>query len=64
VIQMRTIAPEHQEDALASFWTMLQECESKADDSGSALLKNWVSQWYEQWNRMTGDDKKPRWARA
>lgn len=61
-MQTREIPKEHQEDMLASFWTMLKECEAKAEDQGSPLLRVWVEQWYSQWNAVTGDDKKPRWA--
>jgi hypothetical protein len=40
---------------------MLGECESKAESNNDAVLKHWVSQWYKQWNRIIGDNKKPRW---
>lgn len=61
-MQTREIAQEHQEDVLASFWTMLKECEAKAMAEKSPLLMSWVEQWYAQWNRVTGDTKKPCWA--
>ncbi len=63
MVQMTTIAPEDQEDVLSSFWTMLMECESTVLNSKETdvVLKLWVTQWYEQWNRITGDNKKPEW---
>jgi hypothetical protein len=60
-MQLTSIPKDEQEDALSSFWTMLQECEAKADDKNDPVLKRWVEQWYEQWNRITQDNKAPRW---
>lgn len=60
-MQLTKIPEAEQEGALSSFWTMLQECESNADNENNPVLKHWVSQWYEQWNRITGDSKVPRW---
>lgn len=54
-MQLTKIPEAEQEGALSSFWTMLQECESNADNENNPVLKHWVSQWYEQWNRITGD---------
>jgi hypothetical protein len=59
--QLKTIAPAMQEDVIASFWTMMKECESDADTNKDAVLKVWVEGWFRQWNRMTGDDKQPAW---
>jgi hypothetical protein len=60
MVQMTEIPANEQENVLSSFWTMLQECESKADDGKNAVLRHWVVQWYAQWNRITGDSKEPR----
>ncbi len=60
-MQLETIAPSLQKDVIASFWTMLRELESKADDNDDPILKLWVEGWYRQWNAMTSDDKEPRW---
>jgi hypothetical protein len=60
MVQMTTIPADEQENVLASFWTMLQECESNADNENNPVLKHWVVQWYGQWNRITGDSKEPR----
>lgn len=63
-MNLTTVPQAEQEAALGTFWTMLQECEGKADDNGDPVLRHWVVQWYEQWNRITGDTKAPRWLRA
>lgn len=62
-MQMQTIEKSEQESLLGSFWAMLMECESRADSGvgKDPLLKHMVAQWYEQWNRVTGDCKVPRW---
>lgn len=58
-----TISADEQENILASFWQMLAECEQRAAESKDPVLTNWVEQWYQQWNRTTGDSKKPHWLR-
>ena len=65
MVQMSSIPKKEQENMLSSFWTMLQECESKVDNSErkDPVLKHWVEQWYGQWNRITGDNKEPVWQR-
>ena len=61
--QMTSIPKSEQENMLSSFWTMLRECESKVDNSErkDPILKLWVEQWYQQWNRVTGDNKEAVW---
>jgi hypothetical protein len=60
-MQLETIAKKHQKDIIASFWSMLRELETQADNEGSALAKHFVEAYYRQWNEMTGDNKSPRW---
>lgn len=68
MINLESIPKHEQANMLSSFWTMLQECETVVMNSKDGhmwrevVLKHWVEQWYEQWNRVTGDNKKPRWA--
>lgn len=62
-MQLTSIPENEQESALSSFWTMLQECEAKAEEKQDPVLKRWVEQWYKQWNRVTQDNKSPAWAR-
>ena len=61
--QMTSIPKNEQENVMSSFWTMLRECESKVDNSGryEPVLRLWVEQWYQQWNRITDDCKEPIW---
>lgn len=61
VINTETIAKSKQADFISSFWTMLQECETKADSGSEPVLKHWVEAWYKQWNDVTGDNKQPAW---
>lgn len=61
--QLTTIPPNEQQNMIESFWTMLQECESKAAENNDPVLRLWVEQWYSQWNRITGDSKVAKWAR-
>ena len=60
-LELNTIKRSMQPDVISSFWTMLQELRSKADNEDDTLLKVQVEGWYRQWNRMTGDDKAPNW---
>ena len=48
-------------DVIQSFWTMMQELESTAYSDEDPVLQHQVEGWYRQWNRMTGDSKRPRW---
>ncbi len=58
-MQLEHIEKRLQANVIASFWTMLQECESNVYDD--PVLKLWVEGWYKQWNEITGDNRKPRW---
>ena len=59
-MQLEKIASKLQPDVIASFWSMLQELESKAD---GALDRHFVEGYYRQWNTITGDNKAPRWTK-
>lgn len=59
--QYATIAKDEQENFVASFWQMLSECETRADYENDPVLKHFVNQWYQQWNRVTNDNKQPIW---
>ena len=59
-MQLEKIAPKLQPDVIASFWAMLQELESNADN---ALDRHFVEGYYRQWNTMTDDNKAPRWTK-
>lgn len=55
------IPKKNQHDVMCSFWTMLKECESNADDTNDTLGKLWVEGWFKQWNTITGYDHVPIW---
>lgn len=55
------ISDDEQQNMLSSFLQMLVECEIKAQCDNDPVLKHWVEQWFQQWNRVTGDNKKPQW---
>lgn len=59
--QFKTIEAGLQEGVIGSFWQMLRQLESSADDKKNMLEKHFVEGWYAQWNEMTGDDKQPMW---
>lgn len=60
-VQMEKIAPAMQANVIHTYWVMMQELQSVAEDSNDCLLKNLVEGCYRQWNQMTGDNKKARW---
>lgn len=55
------IKPTKQQDIMDSFWTMMKECETNADNDEDRVLKIQVEGWYRQYNTVTGFDLKPRW---
>jgi len=59
-MQLTTIPKKEQESFIASFWSMLQQLENNADN---VLDKQFVEGYYQQWNRITGDNKVARWNR-
>jgi hypothetical protein len=60
-IELHKIKRSMHKDVIDSFWTMLQELETQANNEDDRLLKHQVEGWYRQWNRMTGDTKTARW---
>lgn len=59
-MQLTTIKKEDQEGMIGSFWIMLQMLEGQAENN---LDKHFVDKYYEQWNRVTDDNKVARWNR-
>lgn len=59
-MQTTKIKKGDQEGMISSFWAMLQELENQAENT---LDKHFVEKYYEQWNRITGDNKVARWNR-
>lgn len=60
-VNLTKIPASEQEGVLASFWSMLRECESRADAEKDAVGRHLVSEWYKQWNRITGQQHVPAW---
>jgi hypothetical protein len=58
--QLETIKKSEQPGMISSFWSMLQELESRAEN---ALDKHLVESYYSQWNRITGSEQSPRWVK-
>lgn len=58
---LNPIPKKMQADVISSYWTMLRELESKAEDSNDRILMVQVEGFYRLWNKMTGDNKSPRW---
>ena len=57
----KLIPEDEQQNVLDNFWLMMRECETKAECNNDVVLKHWVEQWYQIWNRLTGSSNKPRW---
>jgi len=62
-MNLDNIPKSEQKDFLASFWTMLKECDEKADDNADPVLRHWVSCWFQQWNKITGQNHAPSWVK-
>jgi hypothetical protein len=58
---LNNIPKDMQEDFIASFWAMLRECETTADNNNDPILKHMVSGYYRQWNKVADDNKEPCW---
>ena len=54
-------AADERENLVSSFWSMLRECESQADNDNDPVLKVQVEGYYRQWNACTGSEHSPRW---
>ena len=61
MLQHNSIPKKMHADVIGSYWIMLRELESKAEDANDRILMIQVEGFYRQWNEMTGDNKSPRW---
>lgn len=61
-MNLTTIPKRMQPDVISSFWSMLGELRTQADNDDDRTLKVQVEGWYRQWNEMTGDNKEPKWS--
>lgn len=60
-VQLEKIPASEHKSMLENFWLMLMMLESKGS---SALDRQVVEQLYNQWNRITGDNKQPVWKQS
>ena len=59
------ISAKEQTGVMESFWSMMKELESQADQAGHSLEKHMVEGYFRQWNRIMKDTARPSWvARA
>ena len=49
------------DNVLHSFWVLLGEAETQADNDNNPLLKHQVEGFYRQWNALNGSALEPRW---
>ena len=49
------------DNVLHSFWVLLGEAETQADNDNNPLLKHQVEGFYRQWNTLNGSALEPRW---
>jgi acyl carrier protein len=61
-VQLTTIPKRMQPDVISSFWSMLGELRTQANNDDDRVLKVQVEGWYRQWNAMTGDNREPNWS--
>lgn len=57
------LTKDQQTSVMSSFWSMLMELESQADDEGKSLEKHFVEAYFRQWNEIMKDNKQPAWIR-
>jgi hypothetical protein len=60
-MQTEIIPPEEQKNFIDSFWIMMKTCETYAIDTDDPIAIHLVESYFKQWNRVTGDNKKPSW---
>lgn len=52
------IPKEEHDNVMSCFWMMMRELEEQAENY---FDRHMVNGYYDLWNRVTGEDKKPRW---
>jgi hypothetical protein len=48
---------------MGTFWSMMMELETQADNENNTLSKHFVEGYFRQWNDLCDDDKVPVWIR-
>lgn len=46
---------------MSSFWAMMKQLETQADNSNNAFEKHTVESYFEQWNELMTDTAEPSW---
>lgn len=59
--QYTSIPKAEQANILSAYWMMMRELEEQAYDSKRVLDRLQVEGFYRLWNRVSGENKKPRW---
>lgn len=54
---------EEHANIMGSFWSMMTELETQADNNDDRLLKHMVDGYFRQWNLVMKDNKQSRWER-
>lgn len=62
--QYSEIPKNEQGNILHCFWQMLLQAEQDAWDSKNPLDRHAVKQYYDLWNRITGDNPKVAWEKG
>lgn len=55
------ISAKEQTGVMESFWSMMKELESQADQERRNLEKHMVEGYFRQWNRIMKDTARPSW---
>lgn len=63
MVQLSTIKKSDQENVIHVMWILMGECERQADNDNDPVLKVQVEGAYRLWNKVTGDDARPRWVK-
>lgn len=59
MLNLDSIPAKMHKDVIGSYWIMLRELESTAENNNDRFLMHQVEGFYRQWNEMTGDLSRP-----
>lgn len=55
------IPKDEQKGVMEAYWTMLRTIEGEAHNKNDPILKLWVEQWYQKYNRIMGTNITAVW---
>ena len=58
-----TLNEDQQTEVMASFWAMMMQLETQADNTESRFDQHFVEGYFRQWNSIMNDTKEPAWVR-